>query len=100
MAAELDLKPEFPPVTTTEWEAVIHADLAGGDYQKKLVWRTPENIAVKPYFRSEDLPVGVAPVEGRGNDWHISEPGAEPVNAIRADVFHNDGATAVQELAF
>ena len=100
MPAELNLKREFPPVATAEWEAAIHADLAGADYQKKLVWRTPENIAVKPYFRAEDVPATAAPIEGRGNDWHISEPGAEPVDAIRADVFHNDGATAVQELAF
>jgi methylmalonyl-CoA mutase len=100
MSANLDLSREFPPVATAEWEAAIQADLAGADYQKKLVWRTPENIAVKPYFRSEDLTATAAPVEGRGNQWHISEPGCEPAGAIRADVFHNDGATAVQELAF
>jgi methylmalonyl-CoA mutase len=54
MATEELLK-EFPPVTTAEWEAVIHADLKGADYAKKLVWQTPEGLAVKPYYRAEDL---------------------------------------------
>jgi methylmalonyl-CoA mutase len=100
MPVELDLVREFPPVPTADWEAAIRADLAGADYQKKLVWRTPENIAVKPYFRSEDLPSTALPLVGSGNSWHIAEPGSEPAHAVRADIWHNDGATAVQELAF
>ncbi len=46
---------EFPPVSTSEWEAVITADLKGADYDKKLVWRSPEGFAVRPYYRAEDL---------------------------------------------
>ena len=46
---------EFPPVSTTEWEAKIFADLKGADYDKKLIWRTEEGFSVKPYYRSEDL---------------------------------------------
>ena len=91
---------EFPPIPTSEWEAAIHADLAGADYQKKLVWKTPENIAVKPYFRSGDLPATL-PVDSKaGNDWEIATPGSEPADAIRADRFHDSGANAVQELAY
>jgi methylmalonyl-CoA mutase len=99
MSVDLNLAAEFPPVPTADWEAAIHADLAGADYQKKLVWRTPENIAVKPFYRREDLPVAVPPPRP-GNDWQIAASGAEPADAIRADHFHNAGATAVQELAF
>ena len=94
----LDLSQDFPPVATSDWEAAIHADLAGADYQKKLVWRTPENIAVQPYYRSTDRPP--APVPPKSPGWQIAEPGSEPALAIRADHFHNNGATAVQELAF
>lgn len=106
MPTKLDLLKDFPPVPTAEWEAAIHADLAGADYQKKLVWRTPENIAVKPYYRREDVPATTAAnyrfqnAWGADNDWHIAPPGSEPVLAIRADHFHNAGANAVQELAF
>jgi methylmalonyl-CoA mutase len=148
----LKLAEDFPPVPTSEWEAAIRADLAGADYQKKLVWRTPENIAVKPYYRKEDLPVLLSqPSDPRLSEprlseavkesrcagetacaanasrllsmvgqavwpanpahegffqsfsrsgWQMAEPGSEPSDAIRADKFHNSGATAVQELAF
>ncbi|MDR2563193.1 MAG: acyl-CoA mutase large subunit family protein [Prevotellaceae bacterium] len=46
---------EFPPVTTEQWEAVIAKDLKGADYDKKLVWKTPEGFNVRPYYRAENL---------------------------------------------
>jgi methylmalonyl-CoA mutase len=46
---------EFPPVSAKEWEEKIRADLKGADYQKKLIWNTPEGFQVKPYYRQEDL---------------------------------------------
>jgi methylmalonyl-CoA mutase len=46
---------EFPPVSTREWEEVIHKDLKGADYDKKLVWKTLEGFSVRPYYRAEDL---------------------------------------------
>jgi len=46
---------EFPPISTPEWEQVILKDLKGADYAKKLIWNSPEGIAVRPYYRSENL---------------------------------------------
>ena len=46
---------EFPPVSTEQWEEKIIEDLKGADYDKKLVWKTPEGINVKPYYRSEHI---------------------------------------------
>ena len=46
---------EFPPVATEQWEAVIAKDLKGADYDKKLVWKTPEGFNVRPYYRAENL---------------------------------------------
>jgi methylmalonyl-CoA mutase len=54
MAAN-QLLQEFPPVSTGAWEEVIRKDLRGADYAKKLVWQTEEGLAVKPYYRAEDL---------------------------------------------
>lgn len=75
----------FPPVATSEWEARITDDLKGADYQKKLVWKTPDGIAVNPYYRSEDL-AGIGSINSlpgeypyvRGNnkysnDWEIRQ---------------------------
>ena len=60
---------EFPPVSTEQWEAVIKEDLKGADYEKKLVWQTPEGFKVKPYYRAEDL---------EGIDFLKSLPGEFP----------------------
>ncbi len=46
---------EFPPVKTEQWEAAITADLKGADYERKLVWRSPEGFNVRPYYRAENL---------------------------------------------
>jgi methylmalonyl-CoA mutase len=46
---------EFPPISTQQWEERINEDLKGADYDKKLVWKTPEGISVKPYYRSEHI---------------------------------------------
>ena len=46
---------EFPEITTGEWKAKITKDLKGADYNKKLVWHTPEGFETQPFYRSEDL---------------------------------------------
>ena len=50
-----DLFKDFPVVSIEEWEEKIKQDLKGVDYEKKLVWKSPEGISVKPYYRSEHL---------------------------------------------
>ena len=46
---------EFPPVSTEQWEELIRTDLKGADYEKKLIWKTPEGIPLRPYYRQEDI---------------------------------------------
>jgi methylmalonyl-CoA mutase len=46
---------EFPPITTQQWEELIHKDLKGADYEKKLVWSTLEGLKIRPYYRQDDL---------------------------------------------
>ncbi len=75
---------EFPPVTTEAWEEAIRNDLKGADYKKKLVWQTEEGLAVKPYYRKQDVAApdsphrpptcnSVAPVRRLNGDWRIRE---------------------------
>lgn len=76
---------EFPPVATEVWEEIIHRDLKGADYGKKLIWRTIDGIDLRPYYRSEDLAgkeylqtlPGNSPFirgnEAGPNDWKIRQ---------------------------
>lgn len=106
----LTLQPDFPPVPTTAWEAAIAKDLKGADYEKKLVWRTEEGLGIRPYYRKEALSglddqLRTAPdhfpfVRGTGRGWQIAQ-GAKPgPKAIRADLLHEQGAHAIQELGY
>jgi methylmalonyl-CoA mutase len=76
---------EFPPISTREWEDLIKLDLKGADYEKKLIWQTPEGIPLRPYYREEDikdidyldtLPGEFPYVRGKkttSNDWLIRQ---------------------------
>jgi methylmalonyl-CoA mutase len=106
----LNLRRDFPPVATAAWEAAIAKDLKGADYEKKLVWRTEEGLAVRPYYRQEALAgledqLRTAPdhypfVRGTGRHWEIAQDAKPGPKAIRADLLHEAGAHAVQELGY
>ena len=147
----LRLRDDFPPVSTPDWETAIRKDLKGVDYDKKLVWRSDEGVAVRPYYRSEDVtdaspltgavPGGADPlvrasatdalrmenqasrnpsrpargpaadqgsalpfpfpfVRGSGKAWETAQLEAPQPGAIRADRFHEAGASVVQELGY
>ena len=106
----LNLGSDFPPVSTAAWEAAIAKDLKGADYEKKLVWRTEEGLAIRPYYRKEALAelgaqLRTAPdhypfVRGSGRSWEIAQDAKPGPKAIRADLLHEAGAHAIQELGY
>jgi len=105
------LPEEFPPVATAEWEAAIARDLKGADYAKKLMWRTDEGIAVKPYYRAEDL-AGVAGLDAAPGEFPYrrgAQPGAgwkirEEIEVANAEEANRTACAAVEsgaeEIAF
>ena len=66
---KLNLLADFPAISTKEWKEKIVTDLKGADFDKKLVWRTPEGFNVQPFYRQEDL---------RGLRTTVSAPGQFP----------------------
>jgi len=106
----LNLGQDFPPVPTALWEAAIARDLKGADYEKKLVWRTDEGIAVRPYYRAENLAgleaqTQTAPgqfpfARGSGQPWEAAGSVPSGANVIRADDLAEAGANAVQQLGY
>jgi methylmalonyl-CoA mutase len=46
---------EFEPVSAKQWKQKIQFDLNGADYNDTLIWKTNEDISVKPFYNSEDL---------------------------------------------
>ena len=88
---------EFKVPTTQEWLDKIEVDLKGADFQKRLVWRTPEGFNVQPFYRREDeekldtpnaLPGEFPFVRGNKKDdntWYVrQEIDAEDAKAANA----------------
>lgn len=46
---------QFPHVSKEEWKEKVIVDLKGADFDKKLVWRTPEGFNVQPMYVAEDI---------------------------------------------
>ena len=63
---------EFSNVSTDEWEKIVHRDLKGADYNKKLITKTYENILLKPYYRKEDIE-RENNLAKKSNDWDIQQ---------------------------
>lgn len=106
-----NLLSEFPPVSTKLWEEIIAKDLKGADYSKRLIWQTEEGLAVKPYYRAEDLAgleyLNAAPgdfpyVRGASctGDWRIREEidAVDPEQANQAA--QSAVAAGAEEIAF
>lgn len=50
-----DLFQEFEEVTAKQWKQKIQFDLKGEDYNEKLVFKSRDGIAVKPFYNAEDI---------------------------------------------
>jgi methylmalonyl-CoA mutase len=92
---------EFPPISTPEWEQVILKDLKGADYAKKLIWKSPEGIPVRPYYRSEDLEKLKKSEFNPMESGFVRDTGG-PANAwlIRQDIEVTDLKQAVEKVRY
>jgi methylmalonyl-CoA mutase len=50
-----DLFQEFEAVTAKQWKQKIQYDLKGEDYNEKLIFKSRDGIAVKPFYNAEDI---------------------------------------------
>ncbi len=77
------LRKDFPPVSSADWEQAIRRDLKGAEISK-LYGKTEEGIAVKPFYRAEDINAlgreseAAASHARATNDWSIRQAIAVP----------------------
>ncbi len=46
---------EFEAVTSKQWKQKIQFDLKGADYNDALIWKTNEDINVKPFYHADEF---------------------------------------------
>ena len=63
---------EFDPISSKQWKQKIQFELKGEDYNDTLIWNSPENIKVKPFYNQEDLQENL-PVNPNANGFKICQ---------------------------
>lgn len=70
------LASEFPAASEADWLRLVDKVLKGGDFQRRLVSRTADEVAVKPLYVRGDRPAGAAravDARGAGVAWDIRQ---------------------------
>jgi methylmalonyl-CoA mutase len=96
----LQILEEFPPTGREAWEEAIRRDLKGGDYEKKLVWKTGEGFSIRPYYTPGDGALPAPLLRSEADSWQVIPLGEETDLSVNAIPFHEAGAGIVQEVAF
>lgn len=48
---------DFDPVSSKRWKQQIQFELKGADYNDTLLWHSPEDIKVKPFYHSDEAEI-------------------------------------------
>jgi methylmalonyl-CoA mutase len=63
---------DFDPISSKQWKQKIQFELKGEDYNDSLIWNSPENIKVKPFYNQEDLQDKL-PITSKTNRFKICQ---------------------------
>ena len=50
-----DLFDDFNPISSKQWKQKIQFELKGADYNETVVWNSPEDIQVKPFYHKDEF---------------------------------------------
>jgi methylmalonyl-CoA mutase len=63
---------DFDPVSTKQWKQKIQFELQGADYNETLIWNSPEDIKVKPFYHSDEF-TKVATITTKASEFKICQ---------------------------
>lgn len=63
---------DFNPISSKQWKQRIQFELNGADYNETLVWNSPEDIQVKPFYHKDEF-TGVAPINTKASEFRICQ---------------------------
>ena len=64
---------EFNGVSAKQWKQKIQFDLKGADYNETLIWKSNEDISVKPFYNSEDFKELPNVSNTQATQWNICQ---------------------------
>ncbi len=63
---------DFNPISSKQWKQKIQFELNGADYNETVVWNSPEDIMVKPFYHKDEFE-GVAPINTKASEFSICQ---------------------------
>lgn len=64
---------EFTPVSSKQWKQKIQFDLKGANYNDVLLWKTNDDIVVKPFYHLDEISNQAQPSNTKATQWQICE---------------------------
>lgn len=64
---------EFDSVSSKQWKQKIQFDLKGADYNDTLIWKTNENIDIKPFYHADDFTKLPEVSATEATTWHVCQ---------------------------
>lgn len=63
---------DFDPVSSKLWKQKIQFELNGADYNETLIWNSPEDIQVKPFYHKDEFE-GVSDIDTKASEFKICQ---------------------------
>jgi len=63
---------DFNTISSKQWKQRIQFELNGADYNETLVWNSPEDIQVKPFYHKDEF-AGAAPIDTKASEFKICQ---------------------------
>ncbi|MGO4821513.1 MULTISPECIES: methylmalonyl-CoA mutase subunit beta [unclassified Flavobacterium] len=63
---------DFESVSSKQWKQKIQFELKGADYNDTLIWNSPEDIKVKPFYHKDEFSKSLA-VETKATEFKICQ---------------------------
>ncbi len=63
---------DFSPISSKQWKQKIQFELDGADYNQTVIWNSPEDIQVKPFYHSDEF-TKAANVSTQASDFKICQ---------------------------
>ncbi|WP_016989837.1 methylmalonyl-CoA mutase subunit beta [Flavobacterium sp. ACAM 123] len=63
---------DFDPVSSKQWKQKIQFELKGADYNETLIWNSPEDIKVKPFYHKDEFTKAAA-VNTKASEFKICQ---------------------------
>ncbi len=63
---------DFNPVSSKQWKQQIQFELKGADYKETLIWDSPEDIQVKPFYHKDEYK-GTSNINTKATNFSICQ---------------------------